>query len=183
MTQLETRWFSADDVEVRGTSGRTVTGILVPFDRPATIGGAFTEVFRAGAFQGAARRPPLYAMHRHRTDLPIGRFDVLREDARGLYGEAPIAPTAAGDEALELVRAGVLDSFSIGFTTVPGGDRWSQNRRSVERVRVELREASLVAAPAYADAIVEAVRDEDGGLDTGRPKLLALRKFLASRPS
>jgi HK97 family phage prohead protease len=185
--QLEVRFFSDVDMEVRGREGRTVTGLLVPFDRPTTIGtkaGSFTEVIRAGAFRDVERRPPLYAMHRHNLDMPIGRFEVLREDTRGLYGEAPIATTAAGDEALELVRAGVLDSFSVGFNSVPDGDRWSRDRRSVERLRVHLREASLVAIPAYADAVVESVRDEDGAnAGAGHPRMLELRRYLASRPA
>ena len=35
-----------------------------------------------------------------------------------MYGEARVSKTAAGDEVLELVRDGALDSFSVCFQPI-----------------------------------------------------------------
>lgn len=168
MPELEFR-ASPADLEIR-EDGRTVVGIAVPFNQPAVIrdvGREFVEVFRRGAFtrtiaERGAERVKFYDEHSHRSGkVPIGRATLLREDAAGLYGEFHVSKTAAGDDALELIRDGALDAFSVGFMRVPGGDSWSADRRSVARVEVGLREVSAVAFPAYAGATIAAVRSLD----------------------
>lgn len=152
------------DLEVR-SDGRTIHGLAVPFDEPTLIveaGRQYTEVFRRGAFaRTIATRGPakvkLLAVH-DRQSLPIGRAETLVEDARGLLGTFRVSKTAAGDEVLELVRDGALDSLSIGFRPIPAGDRWSRDRSTVERTEVALAEVSVVAWPAYSGAVIEAVR-------------------------
>lgn len=149
------------DLEVRG-DGRTVVGIAVPFDSPTHIrdaSGTYTEVFRRGAFAKTIRergdRVKFLAQHDRRS-LPLGRASLLREDATGLYGEFRVSKTAAGDEALELIRDGALDAFSIGFRPVK--DRWNGDRSHVERAEAGLDEVSAVAFPAYDGAAIAGVR-------------------------
>jgi phage head maturation protease len=102
---------------------------------------------------------------------PLGRATLLREDRAGLYGEFHVSKTAGGDEALELVRDGALDSFSVGFTPI------KQVQRNGVTVRTEtgIREASLVTFPAYEDALVGGVRWED----FTQEQLDLLRQFMA----
>lgn len=149
------------DIEVRsGGDGRTIHGIIVPFDRVATVsdgGPAYKEMFARGAFartiQHRGTRVPLLSHHNARTN-PLGRASLLREDASGLYGEFHVSKTRAGDEALELVNDGALDSFSVGFKAM-------QKRMEGDvtvRTEVGLREASLVTFPAYEGALVGGVR-------------------------
>lgn len=54
----------------------------------------------------------------HDPERPIGVPTKLAEDERGLYFEARLAKTALCEEAAELMRAGVVDRFSIGYETV-----------------------------------------------------------------
>lgn len=147
------------DLEVRG-DGRTIVGLAAPFDRPANIG-RYSEVIKPGAFlrtiSERGDRVKLLALHDERT-LPLGRATALREETCGLIVEARISKTVAGDEALELVRDGALDSLSIGFQ--PVRDKWNVDRDHVERLEVRLIEISLVHAGAYDDARVLAVRSE-----------------------
>jgi HK97 family phage prohead protease len=151
------------DLEVRG-DGRTLYGVVVPFDTPTRISsrleGQFDEVFRPGSFARTIRerstKVRLHVLHDQTTRLPIGRASELREDPAGLVGEFRVSKTAAGDEVLELVRDGALDGLSIGFR--PIRDRWSKGRRSVERLEVALNEVSVVASPAYAGARIVGVR-------------------------
>jgi hypothetical protein len=82
----------------------------------------------------------------------------LEERSDGLFGEFRVSATDQGNQALELVRDGVLDSFSVGFAPI-------QHRGSttsiVERTEVALREASVVAFPAYVGAAIGGVRSQD----------------------
>lgn len=160
MTDSISRAF-VSDIEVRAAGdGRTVAGIVVPFDRTAVVsdgGPSYREAFQRGAFTKTIAergdRVKLLSHHNSRTN-PLGRATMLREDAAGLYGEFRVAATQAGDEALELLRDGALDSFSVGFAP-----RQHVKRDGVTwRTEVALREASLVTFPAYEDARVETVR-------------------------
>lgn len=149
------------DLEVRASGeGRTILGIVVPFERTAEVsdGGPFyPEMFRQGAFAKSIAergdRVKLLSQHNGRAN-PLGRAIVLREDTIGLYGEFQVSKTAAGDEALELARDGALDSFSVGFAPV----KHTKVGKTVVRTEVHLREVSLVTFPAYEDARIAAVR-------------------------
>ena len=161
MSDLLRRVAPFADLEIRG-DGRTVAGVAVPFNVPAEIQGrvgAHVEIVRHGAFTKtiAERGDRVKALAQHDVrSLPLGKVSLLREDPTGLYTEMRLSKTRAGDEALELVKDGALDSFSIGFT--PVRDRWSKDGSKVERLEVSLHEVSLVAFPAYQDARVLAVR-------------------------
>ncbi len=56
-----------------------------------------------------------------------------------------------GDEVIELVRDGALDSFSVGFS--PKDERRLPDG-TVARVEVKLNEVSVVVSPAYAGALI-----------------------------
>jgi hypothetical protein len=151
------------ELEVRG-DGRTVYGIAVPFDRETTVNdgqGPYREVFRAGSFRKTIKESGgrVKFLANHKRDSPIGKAIKLHEDPAGLIGEFRVSNTRAGDEALELVRDGVYDSFSIGFAKVPGKDREGRDGL-VERLEVKLREVSILAFPAYEGAVVSGVRSQ-----------------------
>lgn len=152
------------DIEVRSDGGgRTIHGIVVPFGQVATVsdgGPVYREMFAPGSFartiQHRGTRVPLLSHHNSRTN-PLGKATLLREDAAGLYGEFNVSRTAAGDEALELVKDGTLTSFSVGFRSI-------QKRMDGDvtvRTEVGLRETSLVTFPAYEGAMVGGVRLAD----------------------
>jgi HK97 family phage prohead protease len=156
------------DIEIRSDgTGRTVHGILVPYNTPARVsdgGPAYEEMFAPGAFardiearNGDFRGVKFLYQHQH--DEPIGRAVELRDDASGLFGAFRVAKTSKGDEVLELLREGVLDSFSIGFRPIDPapGDPLNINE-PVVRVKAGLRETSVVTFPAYAGALIAGVR-------------------------
>lgn len=158
-----TREFTPD-LEVRASGdGRTIAGIVVPFETPARVsdgGPAYDEMFRMGAFAKtiAERGDRVKLLSQHMAGRnPLGRATMLREDVAGLYGEFKVSKTRDGDDALELVRDGALDSFSVGFAPV----KHVKEGKTVVRTEVALREASLVTFPAYADARISAVRALD----------------------
>jgi HK97 family phage prohead protease len=155
------------DLEIRGGDGRTVEGIAVPFDTPTeilTMTGAYTEIFRRGAFARTIReradRVKFLANHDARV-MPLGRATALREDAAGLWGAFRVSRTTAGDEVLELIRDGALDAFSVGFRPIEPPPGAPPAGAIVERREVALHEVSVTAFPAYEGALIAAVRSAD----------------------
>jgi HK97 family phage prohead protease len=168
---LRRSWAPHIDLEIRG-DGRTVYGLAVPYDTPTSIrerAGAYDEVFRMGAFSETIRERGdrvKFLLNHDRQVLPLGKAVSLREDPAGLVGEFRVSATSAGDEALELIRDGVLDALSIGFAPMPDGSRGTPGRDAVvERTRVKLLEVSAVAFPAYEGALISGVRTDSDGAD------------------
>lgn len=162
MSEALSRAF-VSDIEVRADGeGRTIHGIVVPFGQVARVsdgGPSYDEMFERGSFKRSITMRPvervkLLSQHNSRSN-PLGRASLLREDAAGLYGEFHVSRTAAGDEALELLRDGALDSFSVGFTPI---QHERSSDKTVWRTEVGLREASLVTFPAYEGALIGGVR-------------------------
>jgi HK97 family phage prohead protease len=167
------------DLQIR-SDGRTVVGIAVPFDAPTQIReatGSFVETFRRGAFARTIRERltsiKFLAQHDRRA-LPLGRLTAAREDHAGLWIEARVSKTAAGDEALELINDGALDGLSVGFE--PVRDNWSPKKDRVERLEVKLREVSAVSFPAYTEALIAGVRSQTPLIpaDVARRRLILL---------
>lgn len=158
----------AGDIEIRSDgTGRTVHGILVPYGVVARVsdgGPAYDEEFAPGAFtRDIQARNGDYRgvkfLYQHDRTAPIGVAVELREDASGLFGAFKISSTSRGDEVLELLRDGVLDSFSIGFRPIdPAPDAGIPAGGRVIRTKAALRETSVVTFPAYAGAVVAGVR-------------------------
>lgn len=156
------------DIEIRSDgAGRTVHGILVPYNTVARVsdgGPSYEEMFAPGAFSRdiLARNGDFRGvkfLYQHQHEQPIGRAVELRDDAAGLFGAFRIAKTAKGDEVLELLREGVLDSFSIGFRPIdPAPGDPIKHGEPVVRTKAGLRETSVVTFPAYAGALVAGVR-------------------------
>ena len=157
---LETRNYDLD-LEVRDTANeRVICGICVPYNIEQRIHAGLTEVFIPGAFGAvtrAAHRVKLLLGHDAKA-LPLGRAQLLREDANGLYGEFKISKGSRNDDVLELVVDGALNQLSVGF--MPLKDR-RRGDGVIERVKAHLAEVSLVTFGAYGEAAaLTAVRDE-----------------------
>lgn len=164
---VEVRGYVEPDLEIlprsRGGDGRTITGILVPFNRSQRIHDGLTERVRSGAADHQLSRPAMMKFSREHLKLGgtlIGRAHELRNDAAGLWGALRASKTPAGDEAVTLVEDGALDELSIGFRAVrsrqlPDG--------TTERVRIDVLETALVLQGAYGrDARVTGLRSADG---------------------
>jgi uncharacterized protein len=146
-----------------GGDGRTIEGPLLPWGVEARVldrGRMVVETFQRGALAGAdPARVPLTATHpRDAGTLPIGVTVELEERADAAYGAWRVSKTALGDEVLELARDGVPLGLSVGFLEIPGGSRWSPDRRRVTRTRAQLDHVAVVRVPAYAGAGVVGVR-------------------------
>ena len=130
-------------------SPRTITGVAVPWDTPATVSSGESVLFRKGAFDVNAKAPKLLEGH-DMTQLRGVVTEIVEAD-EGLLFTAKFAKTRAADEAIELVKAGAYDSVSVG--AVPVKFKYDKNGTMVVS-KANLVEISLVAQPAFADAVI-----------------------------
>lgn len=118
----------------------------------------------------------------HDPAQPIGVWDEVREDARGLWVKGRIlTDVAQGREAAALIGAGAIDGLSIGYRTVKAR-KDDAGRRSL--IELDLWEVSLVTFPMLTEARVAAKAEEPEAtllLDLTRA-FTAARALLASDP-
>lgn len=148
MDNLITRSF---EIRATDTEKREVSGIAVPFNDTIDIGGGWSERFEKGAVDLNAD----VKLFRDHNEI-IGRVTEMEESDEGLLIRAKISDTTLGNETLELVKDGAIRSFSVGF--IPVVDE--KKEKTIVRKKVDLKEVSLVAFPAYENAAVLAVREE-----------------------
>lgn len=119
--------------------------------RDVVMRGAFAESLRA---KGAAGIKMLF---QHDPAEPIGVWEEIREDAKGLYVRGRLMTAVAkAREVLSLMRVGALDGLSIGFKA----QRTQRDARNgVRRIlKLDLWEISVVTFPMLPQARVSAVK-------------------------
>lgn len=90
----------------------------------------------------------------HDPAQPIGIWDEVHEDARGLYVKGRLLDSIAkGREAAALIGAGAIDGLSIGYRTVRATKNDKGQRLLTE---LELWEVSLVTFPMLPSARIGA---------------------------
>ena len=159
---------------------------FTPLDlKRATVDGAFEgyasifdredlghDVISKGAFAESLTRrgvKGIKMLFQHDANQPIGVWDRIAEDARGLYVVGRLMPEVGrAREVLSLMRAGALDGLSIGFKPVKGRRDPRTGVRLLERV--DLWEISVVTFPMLPDAKVTRVKSSPfvSGLPTKR---------------
>ena len=130
-------------------SPRSITGVAVPWDTPAAVSSGESVMFKRGAFDVNAKAPKLLEGH-DMTQLR-GVVTELVEAEEGLLFTAKFAKTRASDEAIELIKAGAYDSVSVG--AIPVKFKYDKDGTMVVS-KANLVEISLVAQPAFADAVI-----------------------------
>jgi len=162
--------------------GRTVFGIVAPYGQEVTIterGRRYREMFAPGVFaksiETRGHKIRLMGMHDTERSFPLGRATELREESDGLHAAFHVANTSAGNDALELVRSGLVESFSVGFQPIRDVER----KGVCVRVEAALMEVSLVTRPAYSGALIAGVRSAQSSLplsaDQAQRRLSLLR--------
>jgi HK97 family phage prohead protease len=130
-------------------SPRTITGVAVPWDVTATVSDGTKVSFLRGAFDLEAKNPKL--LENHDSTQLRGVVTELADSEEGLLFTAKFAKTRASDDAIELVKAGAYDSVSVG--AIPLKFTMSKNGTMIVS-SASLEEISLVASPAFKDAII-----------------------------
>lgn len=154
---VEFRTVELGDLEVRAdVEGQPtrLSGYAAVFNSPSeplpfieTIApGAFTRTLQSGK--------EIRAFVNHSTDMPLATSRngslTLSEDERGLRVDMALPQTSYGADIEQLVRAGIVHSYSFGFSVPSGGDAFSADGSTRELREIRLHEVSIVTGfPAY----------------------------------
>ncbi len=165
---LETKFCSFDG-ELALKDGAEIAGYASLFG--ATDQGG--DVVQPGAYGASlarlkTRRSGVKMLWQHDPTQPIGVWDEVREDGRGLWVKGRLlTEVRAAREAQVLLQAGAIDGLSIGYRTIR-----SEKAQGGQRLlhEIELWEVSLVTFPMLPEARVQADPDDldpEAGADLG----------------
>jgi HK97 family phage prohead protease len=182
---LETKFVRFDAEDLTVTRGREIEGYASLFGA-CDHGGDVVERGAYGAslnrLTASGRRVKM--LWQHDPAAPIGIWDEVREDARGLYVKGRLLKEVErAREAAALIEAGAIDGLSIGYRT-RRATRDEKGRRLLSEV--ELWEVSLVTFPMLPEARVTGRAGEAKAVDDLREMARAFedarRKLAARKP-
>ncbi|WP_368187655.1 HK97 family phage prohead protease [Aestuariibius sp. HNIBRBA575] len=168
--------------DVTVTDGALIEGYASLFGKTDQGG----DVVQKGAYGASlskinAKGGNIKMLWQHDPAQPIGIWDEVREDSKGLWVKGRIlTDVEKGREAAALINAGAIDGLSIGYRTVKATKNDKGNRLLSE---LELWEVSLVTFPMLPDARVDA-KGVDPEVETMRDLAAAFenaRSLLAIR--
>ncbi len=91
-------------------------------------------------------------LYQHKHDQPIGRFDSIRVDKKGIYVEGTVSDAAEKNHGIHtLIKDGALKSFSVGFAVKDG--KFNNSTDTMLITDVELLEISIVSVPCNQDSL------------------------------
>ena len=142
------------------------------------------DVVQRGAYAAslarlAAAGSGVKMLWQHNPAQPIGLWEEVREDARGLFVKGRLlTEVQVAREAHVLLQAGAIDGLSIGYRTLRSEKAGTGQRLLHE---IELWEVSLVTFPMLpeARAQAEASEPEDNLAQTLADTFRAAREMLA----
>jgi HK97 family phage prohead protease len=147
------------DLKEIGDKG-TIKGYISIFGNVDSYGeivepGAFTDTLAKSEKSG--RKAKL--LWQHDTHQPIGVWDALGEDRKGLWGEGRllIDESPKAREAHGLLLAGALDGLSIGYRTIKAEPK-AGKEGIISLTKLDLLEGSIVTFAANDRARVEVVK-------------------------
>ncbi len=149
------RKFARFDEGLSVEDGTSISGYASLFGKTDQGG----DVVQQGAYAASLTRlescgRAVKMLWQHDPAQPIGVWDEVFEDAKGLYVKGRLlSDVARGREAVALIQAGALDGLSIGYRTVKA-TKSEQGQRLLQEL--ELWEVSLVTFPMLPNARVAA---------------------------
>lgn len=170
---LETKFCGQGGGDLALRDGAEIAGYASLFG--ATDQGG--DVVQKGAYGASLSRlakagSGVKMLWQHDPTRPIGVWDEVREDGRGLWVKGRLLlEVQAAREAHVLLQAGAIDGLSIGYRTIR-----SEKAKSGQRLlhEIELWEVSLVTFPMLPEARVQAdPSDLEAGLEADLARTLA----------
>ena len=149
------RKFCRFDEDLSVKDGAVIEGYASLFGDQDRGGDVVTQgAYSASLARLKAEDRQVKMLWQHDPSQPIGVWDEVREDGKGLYVKGRLLEgVARAREAVELIAAGAIDGLSIGYRTVKAV-KDKEGRRLLQEL--ELWEVSLVTFPMLPSARVGA---------------------------
>ena len=120
------------------------------------------DVVEKGAFTSSLRKKSpkqIKMLFMHKTDEPIGVYEKMEEDEKGLRVEGKLAlGTQRGKEVYELMKMGAIDGLSIGYKVDAKGYHYDDDGKKRRLKNVDLMEISAVTFPMNPKARIRKVK-------------------------
>lgn len=137
--------------------------------RDVVVRGAFAESLAQRGARGVRM------LFQHDPAQPIGVWDELQEDAKGLYARGRLTvDVAKAREVMALMKAGALDGLSIGFKALKARREGRSGVRRLEKI--DLWEISIVTFPMLPDARVSGIKSPP--FASGIPTVRSFERWL-----
>ena len=154
--QAELKAYNGDDEEEKGVfSGYGSIFGNKDLGNDVMVQGAFAKSIASKGAKGVK------LLYQHDAKEPIGVFDEIIEDRKGLRVKGRLAMgTQKGREVYELMKMGAIDGLSIGYRVSPKGADYDERGKKRMLKEVDLMEISAVTFPMNTRARVQAVKGE-----------------------
>lgn len=147
--------FTAQSVTLDAAAGeekaRTISGIAVPYGETATVSTGQQVRIEQGALPVDGPAPRL--LESHNPDRIVGLVTAREDTDAGMLFTAEIARTTAGNDLVELVKMGALDSVSIGIEALD----YEMDGPTMVVKAADWQELSVVYQPAFAGATISEI--------------------------
>jgi HK97 family phage prohead protease/HK97 family phage major capsid protein len=156
---------SLDAAAGEETQPRTISGIAVPYGPEAVVMSGHRVRIEAGAIPEDGPAPRLLMQHQEDARAVVGMVTERVSTDEGMMFTAKIANTTAGNDLIELLKMGALDSVSVGLDVI------SERQEGKTRVitAANWRELSVVFEPAFADAKILEIAASTPDADEPQP--------------
>lgn len=191
MTNLSAMAYKSLPLELKSPPGED--GVFEGYASVFGVVDQGLDVVERGAFAKSLGTRKVKMLWQHETDSPIGVWETIAEDDHGLFVRGRIIPEVEkGREAIALLKAGAIDSMSIGYRTLEA-EASTVNGRGVRKLtEIDLFEISLVTFPMLPDAKVTDVKSitterdfekflRDAGYSRNEAKAITAHGFKALR--
>lgn len=175
--ELEHKFCSAE-TELTIVNGTRIEGYASLFNKSDRSG----DVVEPGAYAKTLKEladscRTVKMLWQHDANEPIGVWDEVLEDDRGLFVRGRLLPEVGrAREAAALIEAGAIDGLSIGYRTRKAIRNGKGQRLLSE---LELWEVSLVTFPMLPEARVDAKRQDANTLHELAVAINDARQMLA----
>ena len=134
------------------TPSRIIEGVAVPYNVIATVSGGEQVMFLPGSLPVDGKAPRL--LESHDGSKIIGIVTARMDDEEEMRYAARISATKQGDDVIELIKDGALDSVSVGVDPINA----EYNDAGVLVIsKASWRELSIVAEPAFEGATIDSI--------------------------
>ena len=147
-----------------GETPRSISGIAVPWNVEATVSDGTRVKFLPGSLPVKGKAPKL--LKYHDSTQPVGVVTGRMDSEAGMLFTAKISKTRDGDDVVELIKDGAIDSVSVGVNPIDAS--YDQDGTLVV-AKGEWMELSLVTAPAFAGAQITEVAATEGSQQETAP--------------